>query len=66
MTGRLRSLHLFMTEKNLPWAIRINDDKPSIMTVTPSNGAPFSYKLLSLPFYLIGQIHRLLECAKAP
>jgi len=64
MTGRLRSLHLFMTEKNLPWAIRINDDKPSIMTVTPSNGAPFSYKLLSLPFYLMGQIHRLLECVK--
>ena len=26
-----------------------------------SNGEPVQYKLISIPFYLLGQIHRLLN-----
>ena len=56
-TGSLKSLHLFMKTKNLPIAVRINDDLPNI---TPKRVT--SYTLLSIPFYLTGQVHRLLDC----
>lgn len=62
-TGSLKSLHLFMKAKNLSIAVRINDDQPSItpVKVTNSDGTVTSYTLLSIPFYLTGQIHRLLD-----
>lgn len=60
--GSLKSLHLFMGLKNLDTAIRINADLPTKTTVDVKghNGNNIHYTLLSIPFYLTGQIHRLL------
>ena len=60
-TGSLKSLHLFMAERQLPIAIRINADSPSFTSVDTRlpSGANASYQLLSLPFYLCSQIYRL-------
>jgi len=62
-TGTLKSLHLFMGLKQLPVAIRINSDFPSKTDVCVKNhaGEEVKYTLLSLPFYLTAQVHRLLE-----
>jgi predicted AAA+ superfamily ATPase len=64
-TGSLKSLHLFMALKKLPLAVRINADLPSItnVKVKSQTGDDVSYKLLSLPFYLLGQLYRLLKIA---
>ncbi len=62
-TGTLKSLHVFMAARNLPAAVRFHADRPSIVSVEvrTTSGAPVSYVLLSLPFYLCGQLRRLLE-----
>lgn len=62
-TGTLRSLHGFMGQKKLTNAIRINADYPSITMVKVKNNynQEVNYQLLSLPFYLIEQIHRFLN-----
>jgi len=62
-TGSLKSLHLFMAAKKLPFALRINSDLPMLSDVELQNTLreDVKYKLLSLPFYLIEQIPRLLE-----
>jgi predicted AAA+ superfamily ATPase len=62
-TGTLKSLHILMGLKNLSLAIRINADFPSVTEVkfTNSLGVGVKYTLLSLPFYMTGQISRLLE-----
>ena len=62
-TGSLKSLREFISEKKRNLAIRINSDKPSICLsqTTDSSGSSIEYKLLSLPFYLLGQIHRLIN-----
>lgn len=62
-TGSLKSLHYFMELKKYPLAIRINTDLPSKTPVNTKTmtGSPLSYTLLSIPFYLIGQIHRLIQ-----
>jgi uncharacterized protein len=64
-TGTLKSLHVFMGLKDLPLAIRINADVPTItpVQVKTSDGNTIQYQLLSIPFYLVGQIHRLLDFA---
>lgn len=61
-TGSLKSLHFFMGLKKLPVAVRINSDFPSetLVDVKDSLGNPIKYLLISLPFYLVGQVHRLL------
>ncbi len=56
-TGSLKSLHLFMQAKKSSIAVRINSDYPSKMQQ--------NYVLLSIPFYLAGQIHRLLDFFEA-
>lgn len=53
-TGTLRSLHLFMDEKNLPLGIKISSQLPSSVKV---NGRI----IISLPLYLISQLHRLIS-----
>lgn len=53
-TGRLKSLHLFMEEKKSPIGIRISQ-KP----------IDLGNKILSLPFYLIGELPRLVKEAIA-
>ena len=62
-SGSLKSLHYFMNEKKLSQAVRINSDVPSVtlIDVKTSTGKPTKYTLISIPFYLIGQIHRLLS-----
>lgn len=61
-TGSLKSLHLFMGLKKLPIALRINSNYPTISNIdTKDNLGNFlKYTLISIPFYLVGQIHRLL------
>lgn len=62
-TGSLKSLHLFMKLKGLPIAVRVNSDIPSRteVEVKDHQGSEIRYTLLSLPFYLLGQLHRFLE-----
>jgi predicted AAA+ superfamily ATPase len=64
-TGSLKSLHLFMGLKKTKIAIRINSDFPTLTQVKTKNPLDGSnvveYNLFSLPFYLIGQIQRLLR-----
>ena len=62
-TGSLKSLHLFMGIKNLPVALRVNSDYPNKTDVNVKNnmGNTVEYILVSIPFYLLGQTHRLLD-----
>jgi uncharacterized protein len=59
--GRLRSLHLFMEQKQLRRAVRFSARKPGIDTVTSSlPGKTYQYELMTLPLYLTEQLNRLL------
>jgi len=64
-TGSLKSLHEFMKEKKRTVAVRINSDLPSFgpVNIKESSGTSIEYSLLSIPFYLIGQLHRLIKTA---
>ena len=66
-TGSLKSLHQFMKEKKKKIAIRINSNYPQKGSVNIKNsfGPAIEYTLLSLPFYLIGQLHRLINSASS-
>jgi uncharacterized protein len=57
-SGTLKSLHLFMQEKKLSTAVRINSQPTSLAGVETQQA---NYNLLSIPFYMIGQLHRLLS-----
>ena len=61
-TGRLKSLHQFINEKGADSAVRINLAKPSLFQDSNKlpGGQSVEYRLLSIPFYLIGQIRRLI------
>lgn len=61
-TGSLKSLHYFMHQKKLSTAVRINSDLPSRVSVAhkSTSGEPVSFTLLSIPFYLVEQLPRLL------
>ncbi len=61
--GKLRSLHQFMSEK--PWKLAIRFyagpiQRNHIQSKT-TTGDQNDYELISLPFYLLGQLYRLLE-----
>lgn len=60
--GTLKSLHLFMQLKGLSTAVRIYSGLPRIdqVSVKDIQGNMIKYQLLSIPFYLISEIHRLL------
>lgn len=62
-TGSLKSLHFFMHLKKIPKAVRINSDLPSetVVNFKTHAGSPVNYTLISIPFYLTEQIHRLLN-----
>lgn len=64
-TGGLKSLHLFMELKKKSLAVRINSDFPSVtpVKVKGQQGNFIEYTLLSLPFYLLGELPRLLDLA---
>jgi len=59
-TGRLKSLQLFLSEKNSPVVLRFNTDKPSVALV---EAAETPSKLISLPLPFVGQFSRLVESA---
>ncbi len=63
MTGRLKSLHVFVLDKNRDMALRFNADVPSLVhtatAIATRNPEPF--RLLSLPFYMVGQCNRLTK-----
>lgn len=62
-TGSLKSLHVFMDLKKYSTAVRINSDVPSTVEVNLSltTGNKVIYQLISIPFYLLGQLNRILE-----
>jgi len=61
-TGKLKSLHYFMGAKGFDVAVRVNSDYASVVNVEVKDhkGKQVCYRLLSIPFYLIGQLHRML------
>ena len=65
-TGSLKSLHVFLNEKNRHFAVRFNADKPSLLEhaeVTDSLGRVCRFSLLSLPMYMVCQMKRLIQQA---
>lgn len=62
-TGSLKSLQQFVREKNRPLGVRICSQHPSLTeartSIPGANNVPF--RLLSLPFYLVGQLERLVR-----
>ena len=62
-TGGLKSLHVLMELKKLSLAVRVNSDFPSKTYVDVKNhvGNAVRYELLSIPFYVLSQLSRLLN-----
>ena len=62
-TGSLKSLHQFIKRKKLGLAVRFCSEQPSVteVSVKDHEGVLIEYILLSLPFYLVGQVHRLIQ-----
>jgi len=61
-TGTLRSLHMMVAEKKLDLAVRVSStplQRRKIQTALPF-GTPGSFTLLSIPFYLVSEIPRLV------
>lgn len=57
--SHLRSLQVFMDNSELDVAVRVWSNPYSVDTVTTCNGKAF--KLINLPFYLLGRIHDILN-----
>ena len=62
--GTLKSLHVFLAEKNKTTGIRLNMDLPSVgKDLTAKVNLPqkeeLTYNLHSLPLYFAGQLHRV-------
>ncbi|MBN2653156.1 MAG: ATP-binding protein [Spirochaetales bacterium] len=62
-TGTLKSLQVFVIEKKSDLALRFNSEPPTLcnLVTSISNRPEQSFRLLSLPLYLVGQTSRLLE-----
>ncbi len=56
--GSMKSLHQFMFEKGLDFAVRIDLNPPSLarVTVKTTMGKPVSFRLMSLPAYLLWRL----------
>jgi len=65
-TGTLKSLHVFLLEKKRSFSLRFNADVPSILDAKTcvSTKEAREYRLVSLPFYLVGQTRRLCREAR--
>lgn len=60
--GRLRSLHLFMEQKQLGQAVRFSLHPFRVDQVSSAMpGSTYRYKLFSLPLYLVEQLSRVLS-----
>ncbi len=51
-SGKLKSLHLFIKEKKVPFGIKISQEPLGRNT-----------EILSIPFYLVSHLHRLIDTA---
>ena len=65
-SGSLKSLQVFLAEKERNFAVRLNMDRPSLGSFSAAVGGQggvrnVSYTLLSVPLYLAGQLDRLLH-----
>lgn len=63
-TGTLKSLQMFVREKKCHLGVRISSHLPSVtetQTRLPGTDAT-PFKLLSLPFYLVEQLGRIVQC----
>jgi uncharacterized protein len=62
-TGSLKSLHVFISEKGSPAAIRYNLEEPCLTTVTSRipHAPKHTCRLLSLPLYLVSETKRLVR-----
>ena len=62
-TGSLKSLHQFMTNKDLDFAVRCNLNQPLLenISVKTTLGQSVSYRLLSIPLYLTERLYELIE-----
>ncbi|KKK98677.1 hypothetical protein LCGC14_2640370, partial [marine sediment metagenome] len=61
--GAMKSLHQFMFDKKLDLAVRCDQNAQALymMDVKTTIGDRVSYKLLSIPFYLVEVLPSLLE-----
>ncbi|MCK5665698.1 MAG: ATP-binding protein, partial [Thiotrichaceae bacterium] len=61
-TGTLKSLHIFLQEKNLTLAVRFNADLPTIglFKENTNNQSSRKTELISLPLYMVGQLDRII------
>lgn len=64
--GTLKSLHQFVFEKRVPFAIRFRADLPELQTVDTEvrrggGTGRVRYRLLSLPLYLVERLPRIVE-----
>jgi len=66
-TGTMKSLQLFVREKDRDLGLRFNSDIPSFCQAQTSlaNDSQRHFQLLSLPLYLVGQTQRLCRTAVA-
>lgn len=61
-TGTLRSLHVFMEQKRLSVALRFSTNTSVIEKIQSSlPQSDYTYTLVSLPLYLVGQTRRLMN-----
>ncbi len=61
-TGTLKSLNVFLKEKNISFAVRFNADMPSFHRADFSlPGVTGNFRLLSLPLYLVEEVKRLIK-----
>ena len=64
--GSMKSLHQFMAEKNLDFAVRFNTNLPLVeeIRVKTTLGKPVAYRLLSIPVYLAEYLEELIDQAE--
>ena len=58
-TGHLKSMHLFMNRSRTPAALRFHSGNLHIQDIERADGS--TYKLLSLPFYLVHRLEEILN-----
>lgn len=66
-TGTLKSLHQFVAQRALPLGVRVNQDVPSFGRATGAlpTGDTYDYELMSIPFYLVEEMDRLVRLMRA-
>lgn len=62
-TGSLKSLHRFINDKHIDFAVRVNSNCPIIENITNklTTGETISFQLLSIPFYLVFRLRSLIN-----